>query len=112
MTIYEYRNDHIRYTSIEMTIYEYRNDHIRLTTWKNHFAKLPNSDAIQTDEINEVDITPLYGQNFEMSCEPFTQQEVDTTIKQMKLRKAPGLDGLPLEFWKLPNARASFNRIL
>ena len=79
----------------------------RLTTWKNHFAKLLNSDAIQTDEINEVDITPLYELNFEISCEPFTQQEVDTTIKQMKLRKAPGLDGLPLEFWKLPKARTS-----
>lgn len=79
----------------------------RLNTWKNHFAKLLNSDAIQTDEFNEIEFTLLHETNFEISCEPFSQQDVDTAIKQMKLRKAPGLDGLPLEFWKLPKARIS-----
>ena len=32
---------------------------------------------------------------------------MDAAIKQMKMGKAPGLDGLPLEFWKLPKARIS-----
>ena len=36
-----------------------------------------------------------------------TQDEVDLAVRQLKNGKAPGLDGLPPEFWKLPMARKS-----
>ena len=74
---------------------------------KDHFAKLLNSDSTQTDNDNAITITSLHEPNSDISCEPFSQTEVDTAIKQMKMGKAPGLDGLPLEFWKLPKARIS-----
>ena len=65
-------------------------------TPRSNFAKLLNSDDNQTAVINEVDIVTLDEPNSEISCEPFAHQVVDTAIKQMKLRKASGLDGLHL----------------
>ena len=31
--------------------------------------------------------------------------EIETAMKQMKTNKAPGLDSLPLELWKLPKCK-------
>ena len=43
----------------------------------------------------------------EIKCGEFSQAEVDTAVRQMKNGKAPGLDGLPVEFWKLPKVKKS-----
>ncbi|KAI8480349.1 hypothetical protein Bbelb_419420 [Branchiostoma belcheri] len=72
----------------------------RLNAWKNHFSKLLSSDNPQPSSASE--ITQVYDINLDISCSPFTQEEVDLALKQMRLGKAPGLDGLPVELWKLP----------
>ena len=45
--------------------------------------------------------------NPDSNCDLFTQAEVSDAVKQMKLGNAPGLDGLPLEVWKLPKVQES-----
>ncbi|KAI8507980.1 hypothetical protein Bbelb_142200 [Branchiostoma belcheri] len=78
----------------------------RLNTWKNHFSKLLSADNPQPNS-SRVPITPVFNINHNISCDPFSQNEVDLALNQMKPGKAPGLDGLPLELWKLPKARES-----
>jgi len=41
----------------------------------------------------------------------FSQAEIDTAVSQMKNEKAPGLDGLPPEFWKLSKVKKNLLKI-
>lgn len=41
----------------------------------------------------------------EISGDPFSQAEINTALEQVKLGKAPSLDRLPLQLWKLPKFR-------
>ena len=45
-----------------------------------------------------------------ISTTTITQDEVDISVRQLKNGKAPGLDGLPSEFWKLPKMREKLHR--
>ena len=40
----------------------------------------------------------------------FSQAEVNIAIKQMKLGKAPGLDNIPIEVWRLPKLKKYLTR--
>ncbi|CAH1244514.1 Hypp7329 [Branchiostoma lanceolatum] len=73
----------------------------RLNTWKNHFSKLLSAENPLSNSTG-VSISPVFNMNNNISCDPFSQNEVDIALKQMKPGKAPGLDGLPLEVWQLP----------
>ena len=79
----------------------------RLETWKNHFKKLLNAEVFQPSDTVETTIDLIFEINPEIRCDQFSQEEVDTAIKQMKFGKAPGLDCLPAELWKLPKIRKS-----
>ena len=37
----------------------------------------------------------------------FSQAEIEAAVRQMKNGKAPGLYGVPTEFWKLPKVKKS-----
>ena len=60
----------------------------RLKTWENHFKNLRNADVDA-----KADLAP--------------QDEVDSAVRNLKNGKAPGLDGLPPVFWKLPEVKSS-----
>ena len=72
----------------------------RLKTWENHFKNLLNADpdSRANDDVNIVNIFDTFPF---IKCGNFSQEEVNTSIRQMKNGKSPGLDGLPPEFWKL-----------
>ena len=77
----------------------------RLKTWENHFKNLLNADpATQNDGEPIVKIFDLFTT---IKRGELTQTEVDLAIRQLKNGKAPGLDGLPPEFWKLTKVRKS-----
>ena len=71
----------------------------RLKIWKDHFQNLlsvnKNDSQAQFDCVNLFDINP------EISTAEFSQKEITDSLKAMKHNKAPGLDGLTLEVWKL-----------
>ena len=75
----------------------------RLDTWKNHFKNLLNADPSQ--QADDSPIEQVFDISPDILCGTFSQAEVDTAVRQMKNGKAPGLDGLPSEFWKLPNVK-------
>ena len=81
----------------------------RLDIWKNHFQKLLNVDkenlVVQQQEGNSNEIQKLFDVFPDIPTGELSQAEVDASIKAMKNGKAPGLDGLPLEFWKLPKVK-------
>ena len=80
----------------------------RLKTWENHFKNLLNA------EVNaQADLPPIqkiFDTFPEIDCGDLTQDEVDAAVRILKNGKAPGLDGLPPEFWKLPDVKSSLLR--
>eukprot|EP00058_Branchiostoma_floridae_P025263 XP_002610753.1 hypothetical protein BRAFLDRAFT_91539 [Branchiostoma floridae] len=51
----------------------------RLNTWKNHFSKLLNNDVPQSSSTG-VPITPVFDTNYNISCDPFTQESATQEI--------------------------------
>ena len=75
----------------------------RLNTWKNHFESLLNVDSnISSDDLT---MDYIFPPNNNISTSDFSYDELNTTVKQMKSGKAPGLDDLPLNLWKLPKLK-------
>ena len=71
----------------------------RLNKWKTHFESLLNAgDPNKPTPI----IAPLFPTNNNIPSTDITMEEIAKALKQMKNNKAPGLDGLPIELWKLP----------
>ena len=56
---------------------------------------------------SEIDIEKIYYTFSDIHSGEFSQAEIDAAARQMKNGKAPGLDGLPPEFWKLPKVKKS-----
>ena len=77
----------------------------RLKTWENHFKNLLSADPVtQSDGDPIVKIFDLFTS---IQRGDLTEEEVDLAVRQLKNGKAPGLDGLPSEFWKLPKVKKS-----
>ena len=74
----------------------------RLKTLENHFKNLLN--APPTAE-SETYIEKIYDTFNDIQGGEFSQAEIYAAVRQMKNGKAPGLDGLPPEFWKLPKVK-------
>ena len=82
-----------------------------LDRWKSDYSKLfdnKNVDNFDNDHLRE--ITDLYNSNSVPHCDrdnsnlnaDITKEEVKNSIFRSKLRKAPGLDGLPVEVLRNP----------
>ena len=56
-------------------------------------------------------IQRLFDRQAEIITGPFSQAEIDTAVKALKNGKAPGLDGLPPEFWKLPKIKKQLRKL-
>ena len=76
----------------------------RLKTWENHFKNLLNAPPTAESEIH---IEKIYDTFSDIHSGEFSQAAIDAAARQMKNGKAPGLDGLPPEFWKLPKVKKS-----
>ena len=76
----------------------------RLKTWENHFKNLLNAPPTADAETH---IEKIYDIFSDIQSGKFSQAEIDAAVRQMKNGKAPGLDGLPPEFWKLPKVKKS-----
>ena len=76
----------------------------RLKTWENHFKNLLNAPPTAESDIH---IEKIYDTFNNIRSGEFSQAEVEAAVRQMKNGKAPGLDGLPPEFWKLPKVKKS-----
>ena len=74
----------------------------RLKTWENHFKNLLNASLTAESETR---IDKIYDKFNDIQSGEFSQAEIDAAVRQMKNGKAPGLDGLPPEFWKLPKVK-------
>ena len=75
-----------------------------LNVTENYYDTLYNSTKPTTknikDYLNKIDIPKLNAEE-EIICEgEITTDECDQVIKELKLNKSPGLDGLPGEFYK------------
>jgi len=57
------------------------------------------------DKSNEPIIQNVFDLNADIPTGQISQAEVNKSVKLRKNGKAPGLDGLPSEFWKLPKIR-------
>ena len=69
-------------------------------SWKDHFESLLNNTPDNVDEVDVV-INQIFEPNENIQTKDFTLEEAKKAVKQMKPGKAAGLDGLPLEFWKV-----------
>ena len=74
----------------------------RLKTWANHFKNLLNTPPIAESETR---IEKIYDTFNDIQSGEFSHTEIDAAVRQMKNGKAPGLDSLPPEFWKLPKVK-------
>ena len=66
---------------------------------KLYTSKKPNSDNI-TEYLNKLNVPKLDNDDQQICEGTITLQECDQVIKELKLNKSPGLDGLPCEFYK------------
>ena len=56
---------------------------------------------------SEIHIEKIYDTFNNIRSGEFSQAEIEAAVRQMKNGKAPGLDGLPHEFWRLPKVKKS-----
>ena len=73
-----------------------------LDSWKTHFQKLLSSHNTSLPN-NPID--PIFEVNSNIAAGIFSSAELDTAMKQMKLGKAPGLDGIPIKSWQFLKLR-------
>ena len=74
----------------------------RLKTWENHFKNLLNAPPTAESETR---IEKIYDTFNDIQSGEFSQAETDAAVHQMKNGKAPGLNGLLPEVWKLPKVK-------
>ena len=80
----------------------------RLKCWETHFKNLLNSEP-QTQTAPDP-IRKIFDAWNEIPSGLFSKEEIDRAAQQMKNDKAPGSDGLPPEFWKLPKTREKLHQ--
>ena len=72
------------------------NQQERIKLWKQHFENLLGNPLKITHE----PITRTISKQLDIKLGPFTQEELDSVLRKIKNRKAPGLDEIPPEVWK------------
>ena len=72
------------------------NQQERILLWKQHFENLLENPTKVTHE----PITRTISKQLDIKLGPFTQNELDSVLGQIKNRKASGLDEIPPEVWK------------
>ena len=72
------------------------NQQERIKLWKQHFENLLGKSPKVTHE----PITRIIRKELDIKLGPFTQEELDSVLKEIKNRKAEGLDEIPPEVWK------------
>ncbi|XP_066924271.1 uncharacterized protein [Clytia hemisphaerica] len=80
----------------------------RLKCWETHFKNLLNSEPqnrTAPDPVHKV-----FDEWNEIPSGLFSKEETDKAAQQLKNGKAPGSDGLPPEFWKLPKTREKLHQ--
>ena len=68
----------------------------RIKLWKQHFENLLGN----TPEVTHEPITTIISKQLDIKLGPFMQEELDSVLKNLKNRKAAGLDEIPPEVWK------------
>ena len=68
----------------------------RIHLWKQHFENLLGNPPKVTYE----SITRIIYKQLDIKLGSFTQEELDSVLRQIKNRKATGLDEIPPEVWK------------
>ena len=68
----------------------------RINKWKNHFSNLLGKSPTVTDST----IEKIIDQELPIKTGQFEEQELDIVLKNLKNKKAAGLDEIPPEVWK------------
>ena len=72
------------------------NQQERIKLWKQHFENLQGNPPKVTHKL----ISRIISKQLDIKLGPFTKEELDTVLRKIKNRKAPGLDEIPPEVWK------------
>ena len=80
----------------------------RLKCWETHFKNLLNSEP--HNQTAPDPIRKIFDELNEIPSGLFSKEEIVKATQQMKNGKAPGSDGLPPEFWKLPRTREKLHQ--
>ena len=75
----------------------------RLKIWKDHFKNLLSVD--RNDNSADFEAVKQFDTHRDIRTDEFSEDEIIKAIKEMKNDKAPGLDGLTLDVWKLQNTQ-------
>ena len=68
----------------------------RLQKWKEHFQNLLGKAPVIKDQ----PIQQIIDNELSIEKGPFSEEELETVLKKLKNKKAPGLDEIPPEVWK------------
>ena len=68
----------------------------RIHLWQQHFENLIG----KTPKVTHEPITKIISHLLDSKLRQFTQEELHTVLRKIKLRKAAGLDEIPPEVWK------------
>ena len=72
------------------------NQQERIKLWKQNFENLLRNPPKVTHE----PITRIISKQLDIKLGPFTSEELDSVLRNIKNRKAAGLDEIPPEVWK------------
>ena len=72
------------------------NQQERIKLWKQHFENLRGNPPKLTHE----PITRIIWKQLDIKLRPLTLEELDSVLRQIKNRKATGLDEIPQEVWE------------
>ena len=75
------------------------NDEKRVKLWQTHFEDLLGKPPKPTNNGNDHYKTILH--KLDIKLGPFTTNEIDIAIKNIKNGKATGLDEIPSKVWKI-----------
>ena len=77
------------------------NQQERIKLWKQHFKNLLGNPPKVTHET----ITRIISKQLDIKQGPFTQEELDSVLRKIKIRKAAGLDEIPLKYGRPDNSK-------
>ena len=72
------------------------NQQERIKRWKQHFENLLGNPQ----KVTYKPITRIISKQLDIKLDPFTKEELGTVLRNIRNRKAAGLDEIPPEVWK------------